>query len=226
MQREFFSYSLVMLRGVRLFRLGIYSTSNSQRASAARGFERAHAQKHGQSLTKHTKGPRELDKLIGINRQNGLELPTLREEYEFHGDILNQESRKWDFRDRRQNCEGSSERVGAMSEFQNRNPENEASIRVRTCCATLHERFNFTKRCRRWEWSAFRFIKLDPLVHGSAQFGIDCPFVTAVHAAQHQSWTTADVALILFAPGNHFHVTVRSFAHDFARSIARLRSRS
>ena len=35
-----------MLRGVRLFRLGIYSTSNSQRASAPRGFERAHAQKH------------------------------------------------------------------------------------------------------------------------------------------------------------------------------------
>src|SRR5258705_3536153 len=32
--------------GVRLFRRGIYSTSNSQRASAARGFERAHAQKH------------------------------------------------------------------------------------------------------------------------------------------------------------------------------------
>ena len=32
--------------GVRLFRLGIYSTSNSQRASAARGFEHAHAQKH------------------------------------------------------------------------------------------------------------------------------------------------------------------------------------
>ena len=32
--------------GVRLFRRGIYSTSNSQRASTARGFERAHAQKH------------------------------------------------------------------------------------------------------------------------------------------------------------------------------------
>src|SRR5258705_12462683 len=32
--------------GVRLFRRGIYSTSNSQPASAARGFERAHAQKH------------------------------------------------------------------------------------------------------------------------------------------------------------------------------------
>src|SRR5882762_3633269 len=32
--------------GVRLFRRGIYSTSNSQRASVARGFERAHAQKH------------------------------------------------------------------------------------------------------------------------------------------------------------------------------------
>ena len=32
--------------GVRLFRLGIYSTSNTQRASAARGFERVHAQKH------------------------------------------------------------------------------------------------------------------------------------------------------------------------------------
>jgi hypothetical protein len=32
--------------GVRLFRLGIYSTSNSQRASAARGLERAHTQKH------------------------------------------------------------------------------------------------------------------------------------------------------------------------------------
>ena len=26
--------------------------------------------------------------------------------------ILNQESRKWDFRDRRKSCEGSSERVG------------------------------------------------------------------------------------------------------------------
>ena len=32
--------------GVRLFRLGIYSTSNSQSASAPRVFERAHAQKH------------------------------------------------------------------------------------------------------------------------------------------------------------------------------------
>ena len=32
--------------GVRLFRLGIYSTSNSQPASAARGFEGAHGQKH------------------------------------------------------------------------------------------------------------------------------------------------------------------------------------
>src|SRR6478609_9711820 len=32
--------------GIRLFRRGIYSTSNSQNASASRVFERAHAEKH------------------------------------------------------------------------------------------------------------------------------------------------------------------------------------
>src|SRR6478752_5749744 len=32
--------------GIRLFRRGIYSTSNSQNESASRVFERAHAQKH------------------------------------------------------------------------------------------------------------------------------------------------------------------------------------
>src|SRR4029077_17444397 len=46
MRRESFSYSLLMLRGVRLLRLGVYSTSNSQTPSATRVFERAHAQKH------------------------------------------------------------------------------------------------------------------------------------------------------------------------------------
>jgi len=71
------------------------------------------------------------------------------------------------FQDRRKSCEGSSERIGRWPSFKS-GSANDASIRVRTCCATLHERFNFPKRCRRWEWPAFRFIELDPLVHGFA----------------------------------------------------------
>jgi hypothetical protein len=87
----------------------------------------------------------------------------------------------------------------------------------------LHKRFDCAKRCWRWKWPAFRFIGLDPLVHNFAQFGIHRSLVAAMHATQHQSWTAADVTLILFTPGNHFHVPIRRFAHDLARSIARLR---
>ena len=89
--------------GVRLFRRRIYSTSNSQPASAARGFERAHAQKHPitNGYPRHYSNEREpTDTRIGERtrlacwfrrpRRNNLLFPY--EAHEAHGDILNQEN--------------------------------------------------------------------------------------------------------------------------------------
>src|SRR5258705_13359424 len=86
--------------GVRLFRRGIYSTSNSQRAPVARGFERAHAQKHpstnghASTLIKRERttdwGAHAARVLVSPRRNN---LLFRHEAYEAHGDILNQENR-------------------------------------------------------------------------------------------------------------------------------------
>ena len=77
-----------------------------------------------------------------------------------------------------------------------------------------NKRFDFAKRCRSWERSAFGFVQSNPFIDRFTQLCVDGLFVAAMYSAKHKAGAATNVALIFFTPGNDFHIAIRCLAHD------------
>jgi hypothetical protein len=74
--------------------------------------------------------------------------------------------------------------------------------------------FDFAKRRGSGKRSAFGFVQPNPFIDRFTELCIDCPFVAAMHSAQHKAGAATNVTLIFLTPGNNFHIAIRCFAHD------------
>ncbi|HPF33217.1 MAG TPA: hypothetical protein PK907_09400 [Candidatus Sabulitectum sp.] len=54
-------------------------------------------------------------------------------------------------------------------------------------------------------------INLDPLFNRLAEFPINLSFIISMDASEHQSGTSADIALILFRPFDDLQISVTRF---------------